>query len=291
MFKRIIPVLLIVFVVFFSSSALAYYHVPKPKSYVLDQAGVLSSQDEEALSEKLNAIQKNTSDEIALVFLDSLRGDTIEHFAVKLFKDWGIGEKGKDNGVLLLVAVKEHQVRIEVGYGLEGALTDLQSKEIITNIITPHFKQGQYYQGANLAIGAINSAIRGEYQADIARSTKQAHHDYSVLILFAFYLLLSIKVYLAKTKSWWQGGILGLVVGLIIAFFVLHAFYIITIIISIIIGLLFDLLVSRVPVFGNHKNGRNNWWFFGGGRGGGRGGGFGGFGGGFSGGGGSSGSW
>jgi uncharacterized protein len=151
---------------YFSTITLAYSSPGKPVNYVSDFANVLTDSQEAQLNSKLEAEEKNTSNEISVVTINSLDGDTIENYAVKLFEEYKIGKKDKDNGALLLIAVNDHKLRIEVGYGLEGVLTDLESYQIITNDITPEFKNGNYFSGIDKGTDSIIKSIEGEYTAD-----------------------------------------------------------------------------------------------------------------------------
>ena len=117
------------------SGARAYSSPGSPTGYVNDFAEILSTETRASLEELLSSTDASTSAQVAVVTIKSLDGDTIENYAEKLFQEWGIGQKGKDNGVLLLVAVDDRKVRIEVGYGLEGALTDAESSWIRNNFV------------------------------------------------------------------------------------------------------------------------------------------------------------
>jgi uncharacterized protein len=287
------------------SSARAYYNPGKPASFVADYAGVLEPAQISALENKLSRFQATSSNEIAVVTIKSLEGDIIENFAEKLFADWGIGKEKEDNGVLLLVAISDRQMRIETGYGLEGALPDATAYRIINDILKPAFRNNDYYGGIDKATDKIIAATSGEYSPEAAAtdssgwSLKNLSFDaLFFLIIIFFYLISALWRWLAKSKSWWQGGVLGGVIGLIIALIFLRTLLFLLIIPAACggFGLLLDFLVSRViPQPSPIKKGRNNLWFFGGGGNGfggsGGGSGFGGFGGGMSGGGGSSGSW
>lgn len=283
----------------------AYYNPGKPASFVADYAGVLEPAQISALEDKLSRFQATSSNEIAVVTIKSLEGDTIENFAEKLFADWGIGKEQKDNGVLLLIAISDRQMRIETGYGLEGALPDAVAYRIINDVLKPAFQNDDYYGGIDRATDKIMAATVGEYSAEDAasesagRSWKNLSLDalFFFIIIF-FYLVSALWRWLAKSKSWWQGGVLGGVIGLIIALIFLRTLLFLLIIPAACggFGLLMDFLVSRViPQPSPVKKGRHNLWFFGGGGNGfggsGGGSGFGGFGGGLSGGGGSSGNW
>jgi len=117
---------------------------PRPDGYVNDFASVLADADEAYLENFLHTLERDTSAEVAVVTVPALDGMTIEEYANRLFADWGIGKTQQDNGVLLVVAVGERSVRIEVGYGLEGILPDGLAGEIIRTEIVPEFKAGKY---------------------------------------------------------------------------------------------------------------------------------------------------
>jgi len=294
--------LLISLLVGFSSQA--YFSPGKPAGFVNDYAGLLSSEQKNSLESKLSQFAKDSSNEISVVTLKSLEGDTIENFANKLFTDWGIGQAKNDNGLLLLISLNDRQMRLETGYGLEGAVPDATANQIITKTLRPAFQANDYYGGINQALDQIILATRGEYAAEPLKPAKFGFlknislDTIFFIILFIFYLLAALRRRLAKSKAWWEGGIIGLVIGLIIALiFFRTLFYFLILPGALAVGgLIFDYLVSRVlppPKPGNKKGG-GFWIFpggFGGGASGGFGGGFGGFGGGASGGGGSSGSW
>jgi len=127
---------------------------------VVDGAGLLSADEKQALSNKLAALEQDTSAQLVVATLPSLQGQTIEQYGVALGRHWGIGHKGKDNGVLLLVAPNERKIRLEVGYGLEGALTDATSGLIINRGILPRFKQGDYPGGIREGVDAVIHTIR-----------------------------------------------------------------------------------------------------------------------------------
>lgn len=120
---------------------------PALSGRVVDNAQLLSSDQKDLLTRKLAAVEKETSNQFVVVTLSSLQGESIETFGVGLARHWGIGQKDKNNGVLLIVAVADRKVRIEVGYGLEGTLTDAQSSLIINQHIVPLFKRGKFSEG------------------------------------------------------------------------------------------------------------------------------------------------
>lgn len=276
---------------------LAYANPGSPKGAVNDFGGMLNSDKISSLEVKLDNYQKSSGNAIVIATVKNLNGDTIENYAVNLFKDWGIGQKNKDNGVLILVSKEDRQMRIEVGYGLEGDLTDAQSYWIIRDVITPAFQSGDFAGGLNDAADKIIGAISGSEaipSEDIpSTSRKSSNFDWFFLIFFVPIWLASI---LGRSKSWWAGGVLGGIAGVIIGFIKGFLYFgLISIVLLIPLGLLFDYVVSKN--YAKYKSGKGKppWWIGGmrgfGGGGHSSGGGFGGFGGGHSGGGGSSGSW
>jgi uncharacterized protein len=141
--------------------------MPRPRGFVSDTAGVLPATERIRLESFLASVEKRTSAEVAVVTIASLDGETIESFAVELFEHWGIGKKGKDNGVLLLVSMGERKMRIEVGYGLEGALPDGLTGSILDRHIVPQFKRGAFADGIRFGTYAIAAEIGKEYNVDL----------------------------------------------------------------------------------------------------------------------------
>jgi uncharacterized protein len=131
---------------------------------VVDKAGMLSAGVEQALTRQLATHEQATTHQIMVVTLPDLQGYTIEDFGYRLGRHWGIGQQEKDNGVLLLVAAAERKVRIEVGYGLEGVLTDALSSNIIHAVILPRFRGGDFEGGITQGAAAIIRASGGEYE-------------------------------------------------------------------------------------------------------------------------------
>src|SRR5476649_370878 len=136
---------------------------PAASGYVVDQSGIIDSAAQSRIEGWILELKQKTSAEVAVVTVDSTEPLSIEEYAVNLFKRFGIGQKGKDNGVLLLVAYKDRHMRIEVGYGLEGAVTDAQSSQIINFIMTPEFKEGHFSDGIEKGTAAIVTLIAKEY--------------------------------------------------------------------------------------------------------------------------------
>jgi uncharacterized protein len=289
-------------------NAYAYTTPGAPTGFVTDFAQIFTADQKQTLEQSLTDFEVQTTHEISVVTIPTLAGDTIENYANELFADWKIGKEGVDNGVLLLIALEDKKVRIEVGYGLEGALTDAESKYIIDKVIIPAFKNGQFAEGLQAGAETIKQAIVDEVVVASGASAKSrtgfagfiekalniilgALDFFIVIGIVLFQLITSI---LAKSKAWWHGGVLGGLVGIAILFFAGLSIGIISTIVLVVFGLLIDYHVSKsYEVF---KAGGTRPWFMsiGGGNGGGwsrGGGGLGGFGGGSSGGGGASGGW
>ncbi|MBP6948765.1 MAG: TPM domain-containing protein [Candidatus Pacebacteria bacterium] len=286
---------------FFVIPFLVYaFDIPtSPVGYVNDYAHVLQEDVKQKLEQDLSNFTASTSNEIAVVIIPELGSDTIEHYANTLFSTWKIGNEKNDNGVLLLISINDRKVRIEVGYGLEGAIPDILAKNIITTKITPSFKQGDYATGVTLAVEAIKEASRGEYTHIEKKPnffSSVSGNTIEILLVFLFFALQYLSSILARSKSWWAGGIVGGVLGGVITFFNIFGT---TLAISgvitgilVILGLLFDYVVSNTYQNRIQSGGSSLPWWIGGGNG--SSGGsdsFGGFGGGDSGGGGASGDW
>ena len=134
--------------------------------HVHDEAKVLSQEVVDQLEKRLKAYEDSTSNQIAILIIPTLDGEPLEEYSLRIAEKWKLGQKEKDNGALLLIAVDDHKMRIETGYGLEGALTDALCNRIIRNELAPHFRKDDYDAGVTSGIDAIIKGIGGEYTAD-----------------------------------------------------------------------------------------------------------------------------
>ena len=232
---------------------------PNPPSLVVDNANVFASQDRQALERKLVALDDSTSNQICVVTVPSMNGEVIEEVANKTFRDWGIGNKKTNNGILILVAVNDRKIRIEVGYGLEGAVPDVTANDIINNDITPAFTQGNYLGGINAAVDDLSKAAVGEYK--VKRERQKSSGGGGSNILGIIIIIIVIIIISSRGGRGGRGGGGGWIAP----------------------------ILFNSGGFGGFGGGNSGGGF--GGFGGDSGGGFGGFGGGSSGGGGASGSW
>lgn len=138
---------------------------PNPPKLVNDIADILTPEQEHALERKLVAYDDSTSNQIAIVIVNTTGDYPIEEVALRILRDWGIGNKNTNNGIVLLVAKNDRKIRIETGYGLEGAIPDITAKTIIDKTITPSFRKENYYRGLDEATDDLIKAAAGEYKA------------------------------------------------------------------------------------------------------------------------------
>lgn len=144
-----------------TNSVWAEQAIPNLQARVTDLTGTLTASQREQLEQRLAQFEQRTTNQIAILMLPSTQPEAIEQYAIRVAEAWKVGKKGKDNGVLLIVAKNDRAVRIEVGYGLEGDITDLTSSRIIREIIVPHFKINDYFGGLDAALTAIITRLEG----------------------------------------------------------------------------------------------------------------------------------
>lgn len=167
------------FALFFSISALAA-ELPALTGRVVDGANVIDAATRDAITRKLEAFEAKSSDQVVVVTVPDLDGEAIEPYSNRLYRSWALGQKQENNGVLLVVAPNDRKVRIEVGYGLEGTLTDLLSKLIIENAIIPGFRSGDYAGGIARGVDDILTVLAGdsaELEARARRNAKEPSSD------------------------------------------------------------------------------------------------------------------
>ncbi|MCG7394635.1 YgcG family protein [Microvirga sp. ACRRW] len=194
---------------------------------VVDQANILKAEDRAAIETKLKAYEDKTSDQVVVATVSSLEGTSIEDYANRLFRTWQLGQKKNNNGALLLVAPNDRKVRIEVGYGLEGALTDALSKVIITTAIAPQFQKGNFAGGIDAGVDAILSILTGDAEqwqrrAEVREDPSSTMDTIITLLIIGFILFQLFRAMRGKqpgvrgrrgsspwiitTGSGWSGG-------------------------------------------------------------------------------------
>lgn len=265
----------------FLSSAHAL-DIPKLSSHVNDTADMLSPAAEAQLEQELSAFEQSDSTQIVIVTIPSLEGEVLEQYSMKVAEAWKIGQKGKDNGVIFLIAKQDKKMRIEVGRGLEGKITDLMSGRIIDLVVKPRFKRGDFDGGTINGVHAVIDAARGEFKAEPGPSKRRSGKRSSFSQLVTMLIFGSIGLLVLGSYSRILSGAAG-AAGLPAMVYLL--FSPIGLVAAIIIGLAGLLIGVALPsLFSSGRGG-----YYGGGFGGGYYGGGGGFssgGGGFGGGGG-----
>ncbi|HEX7422130.1 MAG TPA: TPM domain-containing protein, partial [Thermoanaerobaculia bacterium] len=142
-------------------TALALDIPPAPTQWVTDKAGILNASQADTLNRKLSDFEQSSGAQFLIYIFPSLGGEALEDFTIRCATKWKVGQKKYDNGLILFVFVQEKKLRIEVGYGLEGTITDAFSSRVIRDYIAPHFQQGDWYGGLDAAADAIIAKIRG----------------------------------------------------------------------------------------------------------------------------------
>ena len=159
--KRALHMLVMLWLCWAGLSAAGDAAVPYLSGRVVDQAEILSAQARERIDSMLQAHEQATGNQIAILTINGIGAESIEDFAVRVFETWKLGGAEKDNGVLIVVAPQEHRMRIEVGYGLEGKLTDVAADRIIRNLMTPRFREGNYDVGVEAGATAVVQVLEG----------------------------------------------------------------------------------------------------------------------------------
>lgn len=168
---------------------------PELTGRVVDRADLLSPQVETRLAQMLQAHEQASTEQVVVVTLPDLQGFPIEDFGYQLGRHWGIGQEGKDNGALLIVAQDERKVRIEVGYGLEGRLTDAQSATIINRVITPAFREGDFQGGIVNGAAAMIQVLGGEPMAVPQGQTGAVQEKPEAGMVALFFILMMAAVF------------------------------------------------------------------------------------------------
>lgn len=253
--------------------------VPPLKARVTDLTGTLQPGQQAALEQTLQAFENTKGSQIAVLIVPTTQPETIEQYSIRVAEAWKLGRKGVDDGVLLLVAKNDRKLRIEVGYGLEGAIPDAVAKRIVSEIITPHFKQGDYFGGIQAGVDRIIKVVEGEPLPEMEPSQSKGGGGGDWLAI-GFVLAVVVGGVMRALLGPFVGGLVAGSIAVVIAWLLFT---------SLMMALVAGLFVFIFTLLG--RQGGGGWSSGGGGwSGGGRGGGFGGGGGGF-GGGGASGNW
>jgi len=201
---RLRPLLLALLLAALAGAATAQTIPPRPspaEGLVIDRANLLAPGERQSLNQRLIAFDDSTSNQIVVVILPTLDGDDPNVVATEIGQRWGVGQGGKDNGVVFLVSTGDRQVFIATGFGLEGAIPDAVAGRIIRRVIVPQFRQGQFYSGISDAVDALMAAAEGEYTAEPDAVRGPGGFDLALLVI-----VLIIMVFLISAAKKGGGG-------------------------------------------------------------------------------------
>lgn len=259
--------------------AAAEVAVPPLQARVTDLTGTLQPDQRAALEQTLQAFESSKGSQIAVLIVPTTQPETIEQYAIRVADAWKLGRKGVDDGVLLLIARNDRKLRIEVGYGLEGAIPDALAKRIVSEIITPYFKQEDYFGGIRAGVDRIIRVIEGEPLPEKKSSRSKDGGGSGDWLAIGFVLAVIVGGAMRALLGPFVGGLIAGSIAVVVAWLLFA---------SLMMALVAGLFVFIFTLLGRHGGG--GWSSGGGGWSGGSGGGFSGGGGGF-GGGGASGDW
>ena len=205
--------------ILFSFTALQALDVPLLKGRVNDYASMFSNEALSRIETKLKALEDTDSTQVVVLTINTLNGDVLEDFSMRVAESWKIGQAGKDNGVILLIVKNDNRLRIEVGYGLEGVLTDAVCGRIIDSIMVPNFRAGNFDAGIENAIDAIVTIVNGEFVSGINKTPDigdQLDNKPGEMIVTFLVFFLFVRALTQKKKGVFKGKVgLGLISGLI----------------------------------------------------------------------------
>ena len=240
------------------AGAQALQPVPVLSARVVDQTATLSADQRQRLASKLAAFEAGKGAQIAVLIVASVAPETIEQYALRVVESWRLGRKSVDDGALLLVAKQDRKLRIEVGYGLEGALNDATAKRIISETIAPRFKDGDFYGGINAGVEAMIKVVSGEPLPPPAARPSDAGVDLETLVFVGFILVFVVGGILrAMLGRLLAAGVIGTVAGVVASLLVS----------SLLLGVLAGLVAFVVSLFagisgigmGGIGGGRGGW--------------------------------
>jgi len=190
---------------------------PKPDRYFNDYAHVVPAAIAQQLNDNLAQFERETSDQVVVAVFPKMQSDSsIEDYAQRIAQSWGVGQKDRRNGVVLLVFVQDRKISIQVGYGLEGALPDAIAYDIRANQITPRFRQGDYAGGLTAGITSIEQAIRGEYKGSgqtVGERNRNKGGKFNFVPILIFFIILMIVISRQKRRGYGYSGFGGPYIG------------------------------------------------------------------------------
>lgn len=196
--KKIVAVLFCLLILPSLATAL---EAPTLTGRINDRATMLTAETASKLEQKLAAFERETSNQVAVLTIPSLEGDDIDQFAIRVAESWKLGQKGKDNGVLLVLAKAERKVRIEVGMGLQGVLPDVTASKIIREVMRPYLKENNFDQGISVAVDSIIAATKGEFKATPGEKKQGKKKSDGVITFLLGVILAAVLALVAASKS------------------------------------------------------------------------------------------
>src|SRR5574341_74040 len=196
--------------------AAAQVPVPPLKARVTDLTGTLTADQRGVLEQKLAALEARKGSQVAVLLVPTTQPETVEHYAVRVFEQWNLGRKGVDDGVLLLVAKNDRRLRIEVGYGLEGAIPDAVARRVIDEDIVPLFKQGNFYGGISAGTDRVIKLIEGESMPPPRRTAAPGSGWSAETFFIGFIILAMLSQLLHSVLGRVAGaGVVGIAAGIL----------------------------------------------------------------------------
>lgn len=194
--------------------------IPTIRQRVNDETSTLSSSEIQGLEKSLYNFENETSNQIVVLMISALEGQSLEDYTYRVAEKNKLGKKGKDNGVLLFIAKEDRKIRIDVGYGLEGALTDAISSQIIRKVIAPYFREGDFYGGIKEGIEAIMLATKGEFKGESQRDHVKKFSPFAIILMIIIFGVFRSIFMGGRRRSvgasgvhsnfpWWWGGFGG----------------------------------------------------------------------------------
>lgn len=206
---RYLKTSILIFVLFLCSNSFAQYQIPeKPQleTSVYDFIDLLPAGQKKSLEQKLIRYADSTSTQIVVAIISSTEGENITYLGAQWGQKWGIGQAGKDNGILVLLAKDDRRIAINTGYGVEGSLTDAMSRRIIENVIIPQFKQDDYYGGLNKGADAIFQVLNGEFQEERSFNNDSGFPFETFLPIIIFIIIMIILSSRNRRNRGGKGG-------------------------------------------------------------------------------------
>lgn len=279
--RRLCAVLWLALALFVPFTVRAQVAVPPLLGHITDLTGTLAPDQKSTLEQTLEAFEARKGSQLAVLMVPTTEPEDIAQFALRVAEQWKLGRKKVDDGVVLVIAKNDRTLRIEVGYGLEGVLSDITSKRIISETISPRFKQGDFYGGVVAGVDQIIRIVDGEPLPEPKNSSRDSNQSIRQFVPFLFIVALAVGGVLRRALGQVAGSVITGAVVTVLAWFVAG---------TLLLALLAGVAAMFVTLIGVGRMGHGMGGFSGGGRGGFGGGGFRGGGGGF-GGGGASGRW